>query len=109
MGYIICEIHGGNVTGLISKYHAKSVNKMKESIDSEILNIEVLDKKGLFSGHYIVDPTLVSEIGIKESKIDVESEFDKYQIMFDNLAPICPKCLDNYLKKDRTTHNTKYN
>ncbi|WP_299892548.1 hypothetical protein [uncultured Lacinutrix sp.] len=100
MGYIICEIHGGNVAGLISEYHVEKINKMEESIDSEILNIEVLDKKGLFNGYYIVDPTLVNEIGIKESKINVESEFKKYEMMFDKLSPICPKCLNNYLKKE---------
>ncbi|MBW1296372.1 hypothetical protein [Aquimarina litoralis] len=69
MGFIICEIHGGNEAGLISEYHAEKINKMEESIDSEILNIEVFDKKGLFNGRYIVDPTLVNEIGIKESKL----------------------------------------
>ncbi|EDP71051.1 hypothetical protein FBALC1_01167 [Flavobacteriales bacterium ALC-1] len=100
MGYIECKIHGGNVAGLISEYHTKRINKMEESIDSKILNIEVLDKKGLFNGRYIVDPILVNEIGIKESKIDVESEFEKYEMMFDKLSPICPKCLNNYLKKE---------
>ncbi|MFD2561864.1 hypothetical protein [Aquimarina rubra] len=100
MGYVICKIHGENIAGLISEYHAEKVNKMKESMDSEILNIEVLDKKGLFNGHYIVDPTLVNKIGIKELKIDVESEFEKYEMMFDKLSPICPKCLNNYLKKE---------
>ncbi len=100
MGYIECKIHGGNVAGLISEYHAEKINKMEEPIDSEILNIEVLDKKGLFNGHYIVDPTLVSEAGIRESKIDVQSEFEKYEMMFNKLSPICPKCLNNYLKKE---------
>jgi hypothetical protein len=100
MGYIICEIHGGNLADLISVYHAEKVNKMEKPIDSEILNIEVLDKNGLFNGRYIVDPTLVNEIGIKDSKIDVESEFEKYEMMFNKLSPICPKCLNNYLKKE---------
>lgn len=96
----MCKIHGGNVIGLISEYHAEKINKMEESIGSEILNIKVIDKDGLFNGNYIVDPNLVSEIRIKESKIDVELEFKKYEMMIDKLSPICSKCLNNYLKKE---------
>lgn len=99
MGYIICDIHGGNVASFIAKYHVEKIKKMEESNHSEILNVDVLDKKGLFNGTYIVDPTLVNEIGIKDSKIDLEFEFEKYEMMFEKLNPVCPKCLNDYLKK----------
>jgi hypothetical protein len=115
MGYIICDNHGGNIVSLISDYHAEKINNRENSIDSEILYIEVLDNKGLFNGHYLVDPNLVKEIGIitnyesslKEInpmevplKINMESEYEKYERLFTKLSPICPKCLKDYLKKE---------
>ncbi len=99
MGYIICKIHGGNVTGFISEYHANKIIKKEKTVDSEILNIEVFDKEKLFNGHYIIDPDLAIEIGIKELKINVESEFKKYEMMLEKMSPICPKCIENYLKE----------
>lgn len=98
MGYIICKIHGGNVVSLVSDYHAKKIIQMQDLIDSELLKVHVFDKKEFFSGRYIVDPILVAKIGIKASKIDINSEFKQYQMMLENMSPVCSKCLDNYLK-----------
>lgn len=100
MGYIACKIHGENVARFISEYHAEKIFKMEESVNSEIIFIEVLDKNELFNGSYIVDPSLVRKIGIQESKIDLESEFYKYEIMFNKLSPVCSKCLNRYLKRE---------
>ena len=98
MGYIICDIHGENVVSFVSEYHAKKVNEMEKCIESEIIHVEVVDKKKLFNGSYIVDSILVNDIGVNELKIDVEMELEKYEMMFSKLSPVCPKCLDNYLK-----------
>ncbi|MEY8847292.1 hypothetical protein AB9K26_00630 [Psychroserpens sp. XS_ASV72] len=99
MGKINCEIHGENVIALISEYHHERMGIGKKCKLSEVKTIIVDDKEGLFNGHYQVDPYLIREIGIQNSRIDVQSDFKKYELMFNKLSPVCPMCLKEYLSK----------
>jgi len=96
MGKIICEKHGENTIAFISKYHADNVFNNKKHIPSEIINIHVIDKQNAFNGNYIIDPILIKDIGIRDFKINFQTEFGKYEKMFDTLTPVCSKCWRSY-------------
>lgn len=70
MGKVICEKHGENSIAFISKYHVDNVFNNKKCIPSEIVNIYVVDKQGVFNGNYIIDSILMKEIGIRDFKIN---------------------------------------
>ncbi|GGG05946.1 hypothetical protein GCM10011344_03010 [Dokdonia pacifica] len=100
MGYILCEYHGGNVTAFISKYHANKANNQEVCVDTEVLKVQVVDKKELFNGAYIIDISLVNTLGIKDMKIDFQTDQKKFEALFDALEPVCSKCLEAYLNED---------
>ena len=70
MGYIICDIHGGNVVSLVSKHHADKIMRREEAFKPDIRYIHVSDIDQLLDGRYLVDPYLVNRVGIVESKIE---------------------------------------
>lgn len=97
MGLIICKIHGECVVSFISEHHAKKIKNKKRAIASEIQIIQVLDDKKNFNGTYILDSNLIDELNINNFKIDIKSDFEKFQLMFDRLSAVCSKCIENYL------------
>jgi hypothetical protein len=98
MGVLICQKHGETVIEFVSKYHAdKITNNEKCNID-EVFRVKIVDINGIFDGSFLVDKSLIEETQIDNFTVDVQTDLNKFEMLFDKLTPVCSECVKDYLK-----------